>query len=96
MEEVETPDMCGGKVGTVPPANIFDVMQNGNAKQRPRWPNTIVVSMAAECDAAGTGWAAWKTFIASKSGKVMNGRDSALRTPAEVKTSWCESGMTCQ
>jgi hypothetical protein len=96
MEEVETPDMCGSVNGNATPAQLFDVIQNGNANQRPRWPSHIVISMATECDSAGTGWAAWKSFIASKSGMVMNGRDSTLRTPTEVKSRWCESGMTCQ
>jgi hypothetical protein len=94
FESVEGTNMCGS--GSVSPATLFGYMQNGNANQRPRWPAHITVMMAGECDGVGTGWAAWKTFIASKSGKVMNGRDSTLRTPAEVKTSWCESGTVCQ
>jgi hypothetical protein len=95
MEEVESPDMCRGSTPYASPTDIFDMLQNGNAHQRARWPGHIVISMASECDVAGTGWTAWKSLIASKSGKVMNGRDSTLRTPAEVKTSWCERGMTC-
>jgi hypothetical protein len=94
MEEIESPDMCGSRQ-TATPAQLFDVIQNGNSVNRARWPSHIVVAMASECD-PGNGWAAWKTFIASKGGKVMNGRDPTLRTPSEVKTSWCESGMTCQ
>jgi len=96
FESVESGNMCGNWQGNVSPATIFGIMQNGNANNRPRWPSHITIMMAGECDSVGTGWAAWKTFIASKSGKVMNGRDSTLRTPAEVKASWCESGMTCQ
>jgi hypothetical protein len=95
FETVETGDMCGTHWGNNTPASIFDLMQNGTSMARARWPSHMVVTMATECDPT-YGWAAWKTFIASKSGKVMNGRDSTLRTPAEVKTSWCESGMTCQ
>ncbi len=56
MEEVESPDMCG-TLGSHSPAALFDVMQNGNSNNRARWPSTIVISMAAECDASGNGWA---------------------------------------
>ena len=95
FEAVETPDMCGDALGNNTPASIFDLCKTatrtsdraGRAISWSRWRRSVIRL---------TGWAAWKTFIASKSGKVMNGRDSTLRTPAEVKTSWCESGMTCQ
>jgi hypothetical protein len=93
FEQVESPDMCGARQQATP-AQIFDVMQNGNANNRARWPSHIVISMATECDPT-YGWVAWKAFIASKIGQVMNGRDSTLRTPAIVKASYCESSMTC-
>jgi hypothetical protein len=94
MEEIETPDMCGARQ-TATPAQIFDVVQNGNSVNRARWSGHFVVAMATECDPT-FGWAAWKQFIQSINGKVMNMRDSTLRTPAEVKLTWCESGLTCQ
>jgi hypothetical protein len=94
FEAVETPDMCGSRQ-TATPAQIFSVHQNGNAGNRARWPSHIMISMATECDSAGTGWAAWKAFIASINGYVMNGRNSTLRAPAEVKALYCESSMSC-
>ncbi len=95
IEEVESPDMCGYYWGNHGPAELFGIMQNGNAGNRPRWPTHIAVWMASECDSAGTGWAAWKAFIASINGYVMNGRNSTLRSPGEVKQSYCETSMTC-
>lgn len=95
IEEVETPDMCGYvNNGGATPAQLFSIMQNGNANQRARWPSHIVITIAPECD-PNYGWAAWKTYIQSIGGKVMNGRDNTLRTPAEVKASWCETAMVC-
>jgi hypothetical protein len=93
VEEVESVEMCGYK-GSNTPTTLFGIMQNGNAGARARWPNNIVVTMANECDPT-YGWAAWKTFIAGKSGQIMNARDSTLRTPAAVRTGYCESSMTC-
>jgi hypothetical protein len=96
MEEVESPDMCGSRQ-TASPAQIFAVMQNGNSVNRARWPNTIVIAMATECDdQSGTGWVAWKNFIASISGQIMDARGPTLRTPTYVKANACESSMTCQ
>jgi hypothetical protein len=93
--EVESPDMCGYWWGNETPAAIFDMLQNGTANSRATWPNTIVVSMATECDSAGVGWTAWKTFINSVAGKVMNGRQGSLLSVAQIKATWCESSMTC-
>jgi hypothetical protein len=94
FEVVETPDMCGSRQ-TATPAQLFDLWRNGNAGNRPRWPAHFMIQMATECDPT-YGWAAWKTFIASINGEIMNGRDSTLRTRAAVKASYCPSSMTCQ
>jgi hypothetical protein len=100
MEEVESPDMCGS-LGNHTPAELFNVMQNGDAANgtyvgnRARWPTHIVIDMATSCP-PGYDWNAWKTFIAGKSGQVMDGHGPTLRTPAYVKANACESSQTCQ
>lgn len=95
MEEVESPEMCGG-YGPFTPAQFYNIWRNGDSQQRARFPTHIVVFMAAECDPT-YGWAAWKAYLATLSGAtVMDGHSSTLRTPAYVKANACESSMTCQ
>ncbi len=96
IDEVESPEMCGNISQT--PAQVYDLWANGSGSYRARRPSHIVVTMATECDAVGTGWQAWKAYLSGLGGATVfipNG-DATRHTPAYVKANFCESSLTCQ
>lgn len=95
--EIEPFNMCSGIEGSNTPQQLFDGIRFGNgAGIRPLWSSQFVIQMSASCNAAGTGWIAWKDFINNTiQGQVMDNRSSTLRTQAEADAIACESSLTC-
>jgi hypothetical protein len=93
-EEIEASEMCTR--WSVTPAQFMNYLTNPTDGFPPHYPNKIVVHMLTGCP-PGYGWPDWKVVIAARQGKLYDGHSATLRTPHELNTTYCETGVTpCQ
>lgn len=89
-EEFESTEGCHRWFGT--PDQFYTYFTNPDDGWPAHYPNKVIVQIDTGCP-PGYGWNDWKAKIQAVQGKLFNGHDGTPRTPHELNTTWCETGI---